>query len=69
MDNLKNTFHKKGFVVVRNLFSDEEVQRFKSILKNMSPAGKQKWTIPDGVCQHEEFWPVIFNEKILKSGS
>jgi len=28
---------------------------------------KEKWTLPDGVAQHPQFWEVIFNEKILEN--
>jgi hypothetical protein len=34
-------------------------------LEKLSAGRSQKWTIPDGVCRHPEFWDVLFNEKIL----
>ncbi|MBI1227351.1 MAG: hypothetical protein GC192_19115 [Bacteroidetes bacterium] len=58
-------FREKGFSVIRNLFSQEEITFYKKELEALSVARKEKWTLPNGVVQHSAFWNVIFNDKIL----
>lgn len=65
MNSSQRKFRQDGYVVVRNLFSKEEIEYHKGQLEELSVGRKEKWTTPDGVCQHAQFWDVIFNEKIL----
>ncbi len=66
MPNSKqNKFFQDGYTVVRSLFSQSEIAYYKEQLDALSVGRKEKWTLPDGVCQHPAFWDVIFNEKIL----
>jgi hypothetical protein len=58
-------FHRDGYTVVRSLFSRKEIEFYKKQLDEQSLGRKEKWTLPDGVCQYPAFWDIIFNEKIL----
>lgn len=57
-------FKDDGFIVVRGLLSPDEVAFYVGRLKALS-GGAPRWTEPDGVNRHPEFWPVIFNERLL----
>jgi hypothetical protein len=61
----REKFLRDGYTVFRSLFSQEEIAFYKKQLDDLSVGRKEKWTLPDGVCQHPAFWDVIFNEKIL----
>lgn len=65
MNSKQRKFHQDGYLVVRNIFSKEEIEYYKSALVKLSVDRKAKWTLPDGVCQHAQFWKAIFNQKIL----
>ena len=65
--DIKQQFQEKGYTVVRNLFSDTEITYYKEQLDALSVGKKEKWTQPDGVCQHPAFWDVLFNPKILST--
>lgn len=58
------SFSNNGFIVVRGLLPPEEVALYVGRLKALA-GGAPRWTLPDGVNRHPEFWPVIFNERLL----
>ncbi len=62
---MHDDFLKNGFTVVRSMFGEDEINFYKKELEALSVGRKEKWTLPDGVTQHPQFWNVIFNEKIL----
>ncbi|MEZ5003494.1 MAG: phytanoyl-CoA dioxygenase family protein [Chitinophagales bacterium] len=68
MRNLKQEFQEKGFVVLNRVLDEETIQFY---IKKLYEVGtgkiKKSWTIPDGVVANEAFWPVIFNETVLKN--
>lgn len=57
-------FAQDGFIVERNLLPTVEIDAYRERLRELA-AGKDRWTEPDGVCRHPEFWPVIFNPRLL----
>ena len=78
---MKNTedseFYKEnGFAVFKNLLTAEEVSHYQSLMKNVFPdvtsncteAGKSffSWAIADGIRKRKEFWPIIWQENIIK---
>lgn len=62
---MREQFQRDGYLVVRSLFSAEQIAFYKQELDKLSVGRSQKWTLPDGVCQNRPFWDAIFNEKIL----
>jgi hypothetical protein len=66
-DDAMSNFQRDGYLVVRSLFSSEQIAFYKQELDKLSVGRSQKWTLPDGVCQNRPFWEVIFNEKILST--
>ena len=64
--SLKEQFHEDGFVVVRGLLSASEVAYYIARLEALA-SEKERWTQPDGVNRNPEFWPVIFNERLLQT--
>lgn len=74
------TLRERGYVVVPKLIDEalceeltrrlearsgrtrEELARTAATAGRRTPSG---WTVPDGVTRHEEFWPVIFQPKLL----
>lgn len=66
MNELKEQFQQKGFLVIKQALSADEVEHYVKELEKVDSGMKKKsWTIPDGVVKYEAFWPVIFNEKVL----
>ena len=69
-------YKQNGFIILRNLLSDDEVSHYKELMKNVFPelpdncteAGKSlfSWAISDGVRKRKEFWPLIWNGNILR---
>jgi hypothetical protein len=57
-------FARDGFTCVRGVLDAAEVACYVQALEALSD-GVQRWTEPDGVNRHSEFWPVIFNVKLL----
>jgi|LakMenEpi03Aug12_release.lakeMendotaPanAssembly.Ray.scaffolds.fasta_scaffold61148_4 hypothetical protein len=58
------SFRDDGFVVVRDLLQPEEAAFYVSRLKALA-GGAPRWTQPDGINRNPEFWPVIFNDRLL----
>src|SRR5262249_36915488 len=60
-------FHKKGYILVKDLLSEATIAQMVRSLDTLS--GKQRriggWTFPDGVTQSPCFWPLIFSEKLI----
>lgn len=57
-------FEQDGFTVVRGMLPPDEVAFYVARLKALS-GGAPRWTQADGVNRHPEFWPIIFNERLL----
>ena len=57
-------FAEDGYAVVRNLLVPSEVAFYISQLQALA-GDAERWTEPDGVNCHSEFWPIIFNERLL----
>ena len=67
MMNLKEEFYTNGYILVKEALSAEQVSYYKDLIDKLSNYSKKSWTLPDGMAENEEFWPVIFNEKILSA--
>jgi len=67
----RTSFTKEGFVLVRGLFSQEEIDHYKTLLIKYSKLNdnnynlKCHWDEADGVTKHKDFWPIIYNENLL----
>jgi len=57
-------FEEDGFVVVRELLTGSELACYISQLRTLA-GGAERWTRPDGVNRHREFWDIIFNDRLL----
>lgn len=58
-------FSDDGFVVLRGLLQAPEIALYVARLKECATA--TRWTLPDGVNRHPEFWPLLFNDRLLQS--
>lgn len=70
--NAKQAFEKDGFVVLRGLLSTDEAQFYRKEIQKLSKLGdadfnKAHFECPDGVTKHREFWPLIFNPRLLST--
>jgi hypothetical protein len=62
--HMKAQFTEDGFTVVRALLDPSEAAFYVARLE--ARAGTTElWTEPDGVTRHPEFWPIIFNERLV----
>src|SRR5262245_52348869 len=61
---IREQFSGQGFAVVRGLLAPPDVAFYIGRLKELA-GGEPRWTLPDGVGRHPEFWPIIFNERLL----
>src|SRR5262249_29231117 len=61
---MRARFAEDGFVVVRALLTPSEVASYIEQLRRLAGAAR-RWTEPDGVNRHPEFWPILFNERLL----
>lgn len=65
MSDLRKEFEQRGFVVLKQVIPQAEIEQYVKDLKAIDKDKKKtSWTIPDGVVQHKEFWPVITMDKV-----
>lgn len=66
---MRNEFLDKGFLHISNLLSEEEVNYFTDLIMSYKNIGVHKtdesFIIEDGITTQENFWSLIYNEKIL----
>src|SRR5262249_4947096 len=60
---IRAQFNEDGFAVVRGLLPQTDIDHYVARLREL--AGSERWTEPDGVNRHPEFWPIIFNDRLL----
>jgi len=61
---IREQFAEDGFTLVRGLLDPSEVSFYIARLRELAgPA--ERWTEPDGVNRHPEFWPLVFSERLL----
>jgi hypothetical protein len=60
----REQFVEDGFTLVRGLLDACEVTFYIARLRALAGAAP-RWTAPDGVNRHSEFWPLIFKERLL----
>ncbi len=76
---MKDQLKRDGFVVVRGLLEPDEARHYRNKMETLAhagPTGAKKavdkrglmtsWTLPDGVVQTPDFWPIIYNEKLVE---
>ncbi len=71
----RTQLREKGFVVVKGLLSEEEVEHYRGMIIEMSGKdpetfkssgrGEAGWNLTDGVSKTEAFWPLIDHEGLL----
>lgn len=67
MSDLRKEFEQRGFVVLKGVIPQNEIEQYVKHLKDIDKDKKKNsWTIPDGVVQHKEFWPVITMNKVTE---
>ena len=64
LTNKENLF-KYGYCVVRNLLDDKEVQKYRSIIKEVYEKSGKKDGKP--LYEYRESWEIIFNDRILNA--
>lgn len=63
-DSSPYRFEDHGFTVIRGLLAASDVAFYIDRLKALAN-GATRWTLPDGVGRNPDFWPIIFNERLL----
>ena len=71
----KKFFDKNGYVVVKNLYSEDECKKWREQINknfklskinlNKQDLAKKTFVDPDGVTKNSKFWPIIFNKTLL----
>ena len=62
--SIRARFDEDGYAVLRGLLATADVEYYVARLRELAGAA-ERWTEPDGVNRHPEFWPIIFNERLL----
>jgi hypothetical protein len=67
MTTQASEFNEKGYVLTRDLLTEDAVEQMVRCLDALSQhcRGIGGWTFPDGLAQNRAFWPLIFNERLL----
>ncbi len=65
-NNRAERFREDGYVVVPRLIPPEDVDGYTRALDAMA-GGRARWTQPDGVNRHPQFWPLITDERLLEA--
>lgn len=61
---LSDQFKEDGFVVVRGMLAHDDIAHYIGRLQSLAD-GAPRWTQPDGVNRNPDFWPIVFNERLL----
>jgi len=68
MSTIKDEFLSKGYVLIKNFFSAEEVSKYLKLVESW-PQVDEEWefqyAIGDSVSKLEQFWPLIFHKKVV----
>jgi hypothetical protein len=62
--HIREQFVEDGFTCVRGLLDPSEAAFYIARLRARAGTA-DRWTEPDGLSRHPEFWPLIFNERLL----
>ena len=64
--SIKETFREDGYIFIKNLLTDNEVEHYKSLLINHEKTKNNKsWAEADGVAKNSSFWSLIYNDRLL----
>ena len=61
---IREQFAEDGFAVLRGVVGPSDVAFYIRRLRELAGTA-ERWTEPDGVNRNSEFWPVVFNERVL----
>jgi len=65
---IRDQFAEDGFIVVRGLLDASDVEFYIGRLRALAGTA-DRWTEPDGVNRHPEFWPLICGERLLTAAT
>lgn len=65
--SLRAKFITNGYIVIRGLLNQEEVEYYKKELQILAGEKQQNWTVPDGVSKNKSCWDIIFNERLVET--
>jgi hypothetical protein len=60
----RELFAQDGFAVIRGLLPEADVAFYIERLRELAGA-RPRWTQPDGVNRNADFWPILFNARLL----
>jgi hypothetical protein len=68
---MKQEFEKRGYVVIKGLLSPDEAAHYRREIQKRSGVadedfGKKLFECADGVTKNRQFWPLIYDERLLK---
>ena len=71
MENIKTELEERGYIVIRGLLGPDESANYRAALQRLSGLGDQDYgtkhfTCPDGVTQNRQFWPLIYQERLIE---
>ena len=71
MNDTKNQFEERGYVVIKGLLSLDEAAHYRREIQKRSGVrdedfGKKMFECADGVTKNRPFWPLIYDERLLK---
>jgi hypothetical protein len=64
-DTSADTLRREGFLVARGVIDRDEAARYVAQIETLA-GGQDRWTQPDGVNRNPQFWPIVFNENLLR---
>ena len=72
MTDLKTQFEADGYVLIPGLLTRAEADHYRAEIIKLSGVGdaefgKDVFECPDGVSKHRQFWPLVFDERLIRA--